>query len=45
MVCVVAGSFAELLLEGAENSVERARLLFVSTKESGAWLMALPVTA
>ncbi len=40
-----AGSIAELLQEGAENSVERARLLAVSTKESAAWLRALPVTA
>ena len=29
----------------AENDEERARLLSVSTKESGAWLRALPVTA
>ncbi len=44
---LLTGSIAELLLQGAENSVERARLLSVSTnlKESGAWLRALPVTA
>ena len=36
---------AKRLLERAENDEERARLLSVSTKESGAWLRALPVTA
>ena len=36
---------AERLLECAENDEECARLLSVSTKESGAWLRALPVTA
>ena len=33
------------LLINAEDEEERARLLAVSTKESGAWLRALPVTA
>ena len=42
---VRAASVAERLLECAENDEERARLLSVSTKESGAWLRALPVTA
>ena len=40
-----AASTAERLLEGAENDEERARLLSVSTNESGAWLRALPMTA
>jgi len=40
-----ATSTAEQLLEDAENTDERARLLAVATKESGAWLRALPVTA
>ena len=40
-----AASAAERMLEGADNDEERARLLSVSTNESGAWLRALPVTA
>ena len=35
---------ADCLLEGAGNDEECARLLSVSTKESGAWLRALPVS-
>ena len=34
-----------LLLEGVKNDEEHAHLLSVSTKESGAWLRALPVSA
>ena len=37
-------SFADQLLAGVENE-ECNRLLSVSTKESGAWLRTLPVTA
>ena len=40
-----AASAAKRLLKGAENEEERDCLLSVSTKESGAWLRALPVTA
>ena len=36
---------SERLLSRAGNDEERARLLSVSTKESGAWLRALPVSA
>ena len=36
---------ADHLLSVAANEEERARLLAVSTKESGAWLRALPVSA
>lgn len=38
-------SAAKVLLDEAENDEERARLLAVSSSESGAWLRALPVTA
>ena len=41
---VRAAFVADRLLEGAANDEERARLLSVSTKESGAWLRALPVS-
>ena len=34
---------ADSLLEGAPDATSRARLLAVSTKESGAWLNALPI--
>ncbi len=40
-----AASTAEQLLKRAENDEERTRLLEVSTKDSGAWLRALPVSA
>ena len=33
------------LFDNAEDEEDRARLLAVTTKESGAWLRALPVTA
>ena len=36
---------SERLLSRAGNDEEHARLLSVSTKESGAWLRALPVSA
>ena len=36
---------SERPLSRAGNDEERARLLSVSTKESGAWLRALPVSA
>ena len=36
---------AQRLLDEAENDEERSRLLAVSTRESGAWLRALPVSA
>ena len=35
---------AELLLEGATDDQDLARLLAVSVKESGAWLHAIPVS-
>ena len=38
-------SIAKCLLDDAENDEERARLLAVSTSESGAWLRAFPVSA
>ena len=38
---VRAASVAERSLECAENDEERARLLSVSTKESGAWFQSL----
>ena len=41
---VRAALAADHLLEGAGNDEECARLLSVSTKESGAWLRALPVS-
>ena len=36
---------AESLLENAPDDMARARLLAVSTKESGAWLHALPISS
>ena len=36
---------AESLLENASDDMARARLLAVSTKESGAWLHALPISS
>ena len=39
-----AAFVADHLLEGVANDEERAWLLSVSTNESGAWLMALPVS-
>ena len=45
MVCELLFSASERLLSRAGNDEERARLLSVSTKESGAWLRALPVSA
>ena len=36
---------AQHLLDDASNDVERARLLSVSDRESGAWLRALPVSS
>ena len=36
---------AESLLESAPDDITRARLLAVSTKESGAWLHALPISS
>ena len=41
----VVSSTAESLLEGAPDDITRARLLAVSTKESGAWLHALPISS
>ena len=38
-------STSQRLLDNAADEEERARLLAVMTKESGAWLRALPVTA
>ena len=38
-------SLAQRLLDDATSDVERARLLAVSAKESGAWLRALPVSS
>jgi len=38
-------SIAKCLLDDAENDEECARLLAVSTSESGAWLRAFPVSA
>ncbi len=38
-------SIAQHILDTAANEAERARLLAVSTKESGAWLRALPVSS
>ncbi len=38
-------STAQHLLDTAANDAERARLLAVSIKESGAWLRALPVSS
>jgi len=38
-------SIAKRLLDDAENNEERARLLAVSTSESGTWLGAFPVSA
>ena len=35
----------DTLLEGASDPRSRARLLAVATKESGAWLMALPISS
>ena len=35
----------EQLLVGAKNNKSTLQLLLVSTKESGTWLMALPLTA
>ena len=35
----------DLLLQNAPHDVARARLLAVSSKESGAWLKALPVSS
>ena len=40
----VVSSTAKCLLERASDDVTRARLLAVSTKESGAWLHALPIS-
>ena len=42
---VRTSSTAQQLLDDAENDEERSRLLAVSTRESGAWLRALPVSA
>jgi len=42
--CKVATS-VDSLLEHAPDDMARARLLAVSTKESGAWLQALPITS
>ena len=36
---------AEFLLSSTKDAKSRARLLSVSTKESGAWLEALPVSS
>ena len=41
---ISAGQLAERLLNEASDDVSRARLLASATKESGAWLHALPVT-
>ena len=38
-------STSQRLLDNAMDEEERARLLAVTTRESGAWLRALPVTA
>ena len=38
-------STSQRLLDNAADEEERARLLAVTTRESGAWLRALPVTA
>ena len=38
-------STSQRLLDNAADEEERARLLSVTTRESGAWLRALPVTA
>ena len=43
--CVRTSLMAQRLLDEAENDEERSRLLAVSTRESGAWLRALPVSA
>ena len=40
-----ATALADSLLESAPNDFTRARLLAASTKESGAWLNVMPVTA
>ena len=40
----VVSSTAESLLERAPDNVTRAHLLVVSTKESGTWLQALPIS-
>ena len=42
---VCASVLAEQLLDEASDDVSRARLLAVATKESGAWLHALPVSS
>ena len=41
----VVSTTAESLLESAPDDITRARLLAVSTKESGAWLHALPISS
>ena len=38
-------AIADSLLDNAQNALSRARLLAASTKESGAWLNALPITS
>ena len=42
---VCASVLAEQLLDEASDDVSRARLLAAATKESGAWLHALPVSS
>ena len=42
---ISASASASALLESAESEVCRARLLATMTKESGAWLHALPITS
>ena len=41
----VVSSTAESLLECVPDDITRARLLAVSTKESGAWIHALPISS
>ena len=42
---IITTNTASSLLEGAGNEIERARLLAVMERDSGAWLQALPVTS
>ena len=41
---IVVASVADILLQTAPNPTARARLLACSTRESGAWLEALPIS-
>ena len=42
---VITANTASTLLDGAQDEVERARLLAAMDKDSGAWLQALPISS